>query len=42
MAGFGQLLEVRFRWTIDDLLDAHEVLDIKEEAEAAMMKSRDK
>lgn len=37
MAGFGRLKEVKDDWNIDELLDAHEALDIKEEREAAMM-----
>ena len=34
VAGFGTLNEVCFEWTIDDLMDANEVLDLKEAAEA--------
>lgn len=33
MAGLGTLMEVRYQWTIDDIFDAHEALDIREEAE---------
>lgn len=33
IAGYGTLHEVKHLWTIDDLMDAHEALDIKEEAE---------
>jgi hypothetical protein len=34
MAGFGTLHEVKHQWTIEDLWDAHEACDIKEEAQA--------
>lgn len=33
MAGLDTLTNVREAWTIDDLYDAHEALDIKEEVE---------
>lgn len=33
MAGLARLHEVKNEWTIDELLDAHEVLDIRDEAE---------
>lgn len=33
MAGLGSLIDIREKWTIDDLMDAHEALDIKFEAE---------
>jgi hypothetical protein len=33
MAGYGRLIEVKKDWDIDDLMDAHEALDIKAEAE---------
>lgn len=36
----GQLLDVKFKWTIDDLLDAHEALDIKEEMESHLLESQ--
>lgn len=32
-AGYGSLLEVRFKWDIETLFDAHEYLDAKAEAE---------
>ena len=34
MAGYGSLAEVRERWSIDDLLDAVECLEVKADAEA--------
>lgn len=37
MAGMATLLQVKKEWTIDDLWDAHELLDIKDEAEAAQL-----
>ena len=40
MAGLDTLTNVKHHWTIDDLYDAHEALDIKEEMEAEMMESR--
>jgi len=33
MAGHGSLLEIKKLWSIDDLMDAHEALDIQEEVE---------
>ena len=33
MAGLDILTNVQERWSIDDLADAHEALDMKEEAE---------
>lgn len=36
-AGYGTLHDVKHRMTLDDLLDAHEALDIKEEAQEHMM-----
>lgn len=33
----GTLKEVQYEWDIDDLADAHEVLDFKESAEAEAM-----
>lgn len=33
MCGTGSLVEVQYQWTIDDLFDAHEALDIKSEME---------
>ena len=33
MAGYGTLHEVKYKWEIEELFDALEVLDIKEEAE---------
>jgi hypothetical protein len=33
MAGLARLDEVRDRWTFAELLDAHALLDLKEEAE---------
>lgn len=40
MAGHDSLLNVKYRWTIDDLLDSHEALDIKEEMEQHAMEAR--
>lgn len=37
LAQLGKLNEVRYEWNIDDLFDAHEVLDIKEEAEQFLL-----
>ena len=37
MAGYGTLHEVKHLWNINDLLDSHEVLDMKEAAERAML-----
>lgn len=37
MGGVGTLMEVKKRWTLDDLMDAHELLDAKAAAEAQMM-----
>lgn len=37
MAGFGTLLEVKHKWSIDDLLDALEVLDDQEAAQRSML-----
>lgn len=34
MAGIASLKEIETHWTINDLADANEALDIKEEAEA--------
>lgn len=33
-AKYGTLTEVHEHWSIDDLFDAHEVLDVQAEAEA--------
>lgn len=33
MKGFGTLDEVKWKWTLKDLMDAHEVMDLMEEAE---------
>jgi len=33
VAGFGSLMEVRKEWDLDALCDAHEVLDLREDAE---------
>lgn len=38
--GLGTLKEVKYDWTIDDLMDAHEALDVKEEIEARAMEGR--
>lgn len=43
MAGHGSLIEIKHKWTIDDLMDSHEALDIQEEIErhhAEMARSR--
>lgn len=32
LAGHDTLVNVKYAWTIDDLFDAHEALDIQEEA----------
>lgn len=37
MAGLGTLVEVRKLWTIDDLLDAIELLNMRDAAEAQAM-----
>lgn len=37
MAGHGTLLEVRYKWTFDDLLDSHEVLDLEYALQRHMM-----
>lgn len=34
LAGLGSLQEIETHWSIDDLADANEALDLKEEAEA--------
>ena len=34
MAQYGSLIEVQTQWSIDDLFDAHEALDVKAEMEA--------
>jgi hypothetical protein len=39
LAHCGTLLEVRNAWTIDDLMDAHEALDIQAEIEHHRMES---
>lgn len=39
MAGLDTLTNVQHVWTIDDLMDAHEALDFKEEAERLMMEA---
>lgn len=41
MAGLDTLTNVKNVWTIDDLHDAHEALDIKEEMETELMESRE-
>lgn len=33
MAGYGSLHEVKKLWTIDDVADAHEILDLQADAE---------
>ena len=40
MAGLGTLSNVKNTWTIDDLLDSHEALDIKEEMEQDAMEPK--
>ena len=40
MAGLDTLTNVKYHWTIDDLMDAHEALDIKQEAEERQLKGR--
>ena len=37
MAGYDTLINVQTAWNLDDLLDAHEVLDIQQEVEAQAM-----
>ena len=37
MAGLDSLTNVESKWNLSDLLDSHEALDIKEEAEAFAM-----
>lgn len=37
LAQLDTLVNVKYHWTIDDLMDAHEVLDIKEESERRHM-----
>lgn len=37
MAGLGTLNEVRRQWSIDDLFDAIDLLELKERAEAEAM-----
>lgn len=37
LAKLDTLTNVKFNWTIDDLFDAHEALDIKDEAERFAM-----
>jgi hypothetical protein len=39
MAGLGSLIDVKTKWTIDDLMDAHECLDIRDEADEHMVES---
>lgn len=33
LTDFGTLLDIRLKWNINDLYDAHEALDIKEDAQ---------
>lgn len=33
----GSLMEVKHQWNIDELMDAHEILDAKEDAIASAM-----
>jgi hypothetical protein len=33
MAGHDTLLNVKYNWSIDDLMDSHELLDIQQERE---------
>lgn len=40
MAGLDTLTNVRDLWSIDDLLDAHEALDIKDEIERSAVEKR--
>lgn len=42
MAGYGTLYEVKKVWQIDDVADAHEILDLKEEAERKAMQPQGK
>jgi len=37
IAGFGSLEEVRKRWTLEDVLDAHDLLDFREAVEARQL-----
>lgn len=37
--GMGTLAEVSERWTLDDVLDAHDILDAFEDAERKQMKA---
>jgi hypothetical protein len=40
LAGFATLEEVKTRWTLDDVMDAGEILDAREAQEARMAKGK--
>lgn len=42
MAGYGSLLDVKYKWSLDDLLDSLEAIEIKEQMEEHLRKEMER